>query len=321
MDPGGQPRRSHGREPGATGAAGPTGATGATGPAGPTGPTGATGATGAAGATGATGSAGARGSLWFTGSGAPGTIGGQQNNDLYENTSNGDVWQLLSGTWTNVGNITGPQGATGATGAAGATGATGATGPTGPSGPAGTLGPAYQAGLFYPVIGTQTFGSPTENVLYAIPFIPEFTHTWAGMGCNINGSHLGGTGAVVRFGIYNDNGNGYPGSKLLDALTTAATVGNNVSVSISQSLTAGTLYWLVMAMQGSSTVAQIMEASQGEAALIYALYNISPQTPANLSNAGAPYQIAMTGVSGSLPTNFSTSYTNQGGWWYFYLIA
>jgi hypothetical protein len=54
-----------------------------------------------------------RGTAWFTGSGAPGTIAGQQNGDFYLNTATGDVWELESGTWTEVGNIEGPAGASG----------------------------------------------------------------------------------------------------------------------------------------------------------------------------------------------------------------
>jgi hypothetical protein len=58
------------------------GATGATGSQGPQGPAGTTGATGT------------RGSLWYTGSGAPGAIGGELINDLYLDTASGNVWQL-----------------------------------------------------------------------------------------------------------------------------------------------------------------------------------------------------------------------------------
>lgn len=46
------------------------------------------------GATGSAGSAGARGSLWFSGAGAPGTIGGSATGDYYLNTTNGDVYTL-----------------------------------------------------------------------------------------------------------------------------------------------------------------------------------------------------------------------------------
>jgi Collagen triple helix repeat (20 copies) len=151
---------------GPTGATGSTGAQGPQGPAGPTGPTGSTGATGSpgtngtngtngatgatgaqgpqgnTGATGSTGATGTRGSLWYEGSGSPGTIAGQLNNDFYLDTATGNVWELISGTWTEVGNIKG------------ATGATGAQGATGPQGPAGT--PA-------------TVPSGSANEVYATP--------------------------------------------------------------------------------------------------------------------------------------------------------
>lgn len=65
------------------------------------------------GTNGTNGTDGVRGSRWTSGAGAPGTISGQLNNDFYLNTSNGDVYQLVSGTWTVVDNITGPTGATG----------------------------------------------------------------------------------------------------------------------------------------------------------------------------------------------------------------
>jgi len=64
---------------------GPTGSVGAQGPQGPAGPTG---------SAGATGPTGTRGSLWYQGAGAPGTIAGELANDLYLNTTTGDVYQF-----------------------------------------------------------------------------------------------------------------------------------------------------------------------------------------------------------------------------------
>ena len=61
---------------------------------GPTGSTGPQGAQGPQGNPGTAGAAGACGSLWYTGSGAPGTITGQQTGDLYLDTASGDVWQF-----------------------------------------------------------------------------------------------------------------------------------------------------------------------------------------------------------------------------------
>jgi hypothetical protein len=65
------------------------------------------------------GPTGTRGSLIFTASGAPGTIGGQINGDIYLNSANGELYQLDSGTWTTVLNITGAAGTNGTNGARG----------------------------------------------------------------------------------------------------------------------------------------------------------------------------------------------------------
>ena len=68
------------------------------------------------------GETGARGSLWYEDAGAPGTISGQANGDLYLNTTNSDVYQLQTGTWTLIGNIKGIQGSAGSNGTNGARG-------------------------------------------------------------------------------------------------------------------------------------------------------------------------------------------------------
>jgi hypothetical protein len=70
---------------------GPKGDTGDTGG---TGPAGAQGVAGATGSTGATGATGPRGTNWYTGHGAPGSIGGSQAGDQYLDLDNGDVYTL-----------------------------------------------------------------------------------------------------------------------------------------------------------------------------------------------------------------------------------
>jgi Collagen triple helix repeat (20 copies) len=69
--------------------------TGPAGPQGPQGPTGSQGAPGPAGADGSPGAPGARGSLWYSGPGAPGTIGGSLPGDMYLDTASGDVYKLV----------------------------------------------------------------------------------------------------------------------------------------------------------------------------------------------------------------------------------
>lgn len=60
------------------------------------------------------GNTGARGSQWFTGSGAPGTVSGAINGDMYLDTSGtGKIYALASGTWSLSTTIVGAQGVTG----------------------------------------------------------------------------------------------------------------------------------------------------------------------------------------------------------------
>jgi hypothetical protein len=112
---------------GATGAQGPAGTAGATGATGAQGPQGVPGSQGPTGATGATGPAG-QASLWHNGTGAPAAALGNSG-DYYLDSAVGDIYAKSGSTWTNVGNIKGPQGVPGP---AGATGAQGPAGPTRP---------------------------------------------------------------------------------------------------------------------------------------------------------------------------------------------
>ena len=142
---------------GATGPQGPqgkqgnTGATGATGPQGPQGKQGNTGATGQ------------RGSRWTEGTAITGTsttatvfsgtgISDALVNDMYLNTSTGNVYRCTVGgaasvaKWVFVGCIKGTKGDKGATGATGPQGPKGETGPQGLKGDTGATGPKGETG-------------------------------------------------------------------------------------------------------------------------------------------------------------------------------
>ena len=68
------------------------------------------------------------GTIWLTGAGLPNDAIGVDG-DLYLNTSNGDYYTKVTGSWGSaLGNLTGPRGVDGAAGA---------VGPQGPTGPAG----------------------------------------------------------------------------------------------------------------------------------------------------------------------------------------
>lgn len=111
------------------------------------GPTGPQGKQGEVGPTGAKGDKGDNGATWLTGTVAPSTQG--VNGDFYLNTSNWDVFQKVSGTWTKKGNIRG------ATGAKGDQGATGIQGPK---------GDPFAIAKTYPSISAMNAGYATDGV-------------------------------------------------------------------------------------------------------------------------------------------------------------
>jgi hypothetical protein len=151
---------------GATGATGPTGSSGATGA------TGATGVTGTAGATGNTGATGPQGTnINFSGSVAdtgslPAT--GNDVNDAYIVDADGNLWVWNGSSWTDAGQIVGPQGQTGVTGAVGATGATGEPGATGAVGETGATGATGESGAVGETGATGATGATGERGVSAL---------------------------------------------------------------------------------------------------------------------------------------------------------
>ncbi len=100
---------------------------GTTGSQGEQGVGGAPGRAGEQGEQGEQGPAGEAGATWYTGSGVP-TAATGANDDLYLNTANGDVYKKVSGAWTKIANLKGPQGDKGDKGDEGAGGAMGTAG-------------------------------------------------------------------------------------------------------------------------------------------------------------------------------------------------
>ena len=104
-----------------------TGPRGEQGETGPIGPMGLTGSRGLPGEDGIDGINGIDGSMIYTGTTDPQDSLGVDG-DIYINTENGDLWQKASGSWSLLGNITGPAGADGADGADGEQGPAGISG-------------------------------------------------------------------------------------------------------------------------------------------------------------------------------------------------
>lgn len=86
---------------------------------GPQGPPGPTGPPGRDGTDGIQGPTGANGATWYSGAGAP-SGGTGSNNDYYLDTTSGNVYKKVAGTWTLQGNLKGPTGPSGSGGSAAA---------------------------------------------------------------------------------------------------------------------------------------------------------------------------------------------------------
>jgi len=210
-------------EPGPAGPQGPAGNDGATGPQGPAGATGTTGLTGPAGPQGPAGNDGA----------------------------------------------TGPQGPAGATGA---TGTTGLTGPAGPQGPAGNTGAngtngtngldgakgfdiiLKSAGTFISTALNATALSTLAGVagrIDFIPFIPNVTISISALAIEVT-TLLAGSNA--RIGLYSSNANGTPNALIGGSGDLSCAAIGVQSFATSQTLTAGTLYWLAVHTSGTQTL-------------------------------------------------------------------
>lgn len=140
---------------------GTTGATGATGPTGEAGPTGAQGV-----------------NINFVGSVADtGSLpaSGNDVNDAYIVDADGNLWVWNGSSWSDAGQIVGPQGATGDAGATGPTGNDGVAGPTGNDGATGAqgetgvtgpTGPTGADAIFSTNEGTPPTGAETGDAWF-----------------------------------------------------------------------------------------------------------------------------------------------------------
>ncbi len=204
----------------------------------------------------------------------------------------------------------GAQGSQGATGSNGAQGAAGANGPQGPQGSVGATGPqgpqgsgavgfAPVAGNYYPVdAGSFTDVSFANGQLYAVPFSLSVAHTFTQIAAFVNTA--GGTGAVLRMGIYSDNG-GTPvgGALVLDAGTIAATTnGQRLEVTINQTLQPGN-YWIACVTQGGASPVPQVQASSGSNNSIMGVAD-----PYSGASSSAGFYSTATTYTGALPSTF-----------------
>lgn len=162
-----------------------------------------------------------------------------------------------------------------------------------------------KSGLYYPTTGSSTSNTPTldELRLVMFPVAKTVTIDRIGVWCQ-----AGVVLSEFRLGIYRDDGNGYPGARVLDAGVADMSSQGFKEITISQQLTPD-LYWIGGAGQ---VVVTAMTMSVGTPASATPFPYLPPlaaaPTTASTTGGGGFMQ---TGVSGALPANFTTTVTTS----------
>lgn len=203
----------------------------------------------------------------------------------------------------------GPQGPNG-----GPAGPTGATGPQGPAGPAGSDPAGYNwtsyifSGLSTPynrwyraaghIANNIVTYTPTAGQMLAVPFISSRSGTLDRLGINVTGAAT--AGVTVRLGIYTATSqqNPYPSAKLIDAGTVAVDTTGHKTITISQALSAGQLYWLTILFDSSAPSA--MAGNDGSGAIGV----LGLADAAFTVGQSEAYAISYTQAYGALPSTF-----------------
>lgn len=106
-----------------------------------------------------------------------------------------------------------------------------------------------QSGRYYSAITVGTISASTVlgvadygNTMFAIPFVCSETKTWTEIGISCATTEAGVT---IRLGIYSSGSDGLPDARAVDAGEIELSTADVLPITISQSLTANTRYWLV----------------------------------------------------------------------------
>ena len=116
--------------------------------------------------------------------------------------------------------------------------------------------PGYIAGKYYlpdHMFASVTSGNTVADQIYFMPFVPRETHTFDRLALANTGA--GDAGDKCRLGIYTAGADGLPDSRVVDGgeIVFGGAAALN-TVTISQSLSANTLYWLCAVFDAIVTV-------------------------------------------------------------------
>lgn len=148
-----------------------------------------------------------------------------------------------------------------------------------------------RSGKYYVTFPWNSTITATANTTYYHPFFVPNSVTLDRLQFATTTTFLGTS--VVRLGIYANN-NGVPGNLILDAGTVSATAANTVySITISQSVVAGTTYWLAFNSQTAATT-NIYSGASANAGNGYPITGY--MTASNFAGIVAYAQTSVTGA-------------------------
>lgn len=143
-----------------------------------------------------------------------------------------------------------------------------------------------KTGSYYNAFPSTADGTLTAvlNQVYYSPFPVYVAQTLDRISLGVSGA--GGAGSVVRLGIYSSDTNGQPSALVLDAGTIDGTSATYQEKTISQALTANTLYWCAVCWQvGTAGTVRAIGAGNGSEFLALGANSSDPRA-SNYQEAG-----------------------------------
>ena len=145
--------------------------------------------------------------------------------------------------------------------------------------------------------GLDTTGTANLNGLYTVPLVIGSASQLLDL-IGIEVTTGGSAGAVIRLGIYADDGSGYPGELVVETDALASTGTGAVSATIDETL-AGGLYWLGIVAQVATCIVRCKNTAS----------SLVGENSVGAASVGGYLQ---AGVTGALPATFtSTVFAHQ----------
>jgi hypothetical protein len=151
-----------------------------------------------------------------------------------------------------------------------------------------------QSGRYEFGAGTNTTLTVTNGTLIISPFFFAGPVSIDRLGVQV--ATAGGSGSVIRLGIYASTDTLLPGSLILDAGTVDGTTTGSKEITVAESLAAG-MYWVGAVGQGTPSPEPVLRARTG---IIVPTLN-----EGNNPNQNAQGGLAVAGVTGALDATYS----------------